>query len=156
MAHTLRGWAWRARRGARITAVATAAAVLAAVLGPAAPASAAPARCWPTPGPAQYSGTPAASILFWGRYDCSKSVDWIDIHVRLERDGIEIFRLDRHATRLPGNGLVNVVILWNESCVTGGYRVTVTGSAPGNPPSGATGPTDFMSCGPVFPARPGG
>jgi hypothetical protein len=134
--------------------VATLVTMLAATLGLPAPASAAPAaaaavRCWPESGPASYSGH--GGVQGWGRFDCSASVAWIDITVSMERDGVEVYHKNFHATRRPGNGLFNVLLIFGAACVTGSYRITTTGSAAGHPYSGVTGPPDYITCGPVFP-----
>ena len=131
--------------------MATLVALVAASLGLPAPASAAAAavRCWPEAGPASYSGH--GGISGWGRFDCSASVAWIDITVSMERDGVEVYYRNYHATRRPGNGLINVLLLFGAACVTGSYQVTTTGFAAGWPYSGVTGPPDLISCGPIFP-----
>jgi hypothetical protein len=148
MMHITLGWARQVRPGKRIMVVATLVTMFAATLGLSEPASAATVRCWPTSGPASYSGH--GFISGWGRIDCSASVAWIDITVSLERDGWEVYNGHHHATRLPGNGLINVLHLFDVACdQSGNYRIVTSGSAPGIPLLGTASVPDPISCGPI-------
>jgi hypothetical protein len=132
--------------------MATLVTTVAATLGLPAPANAASAaalRCWPEAGPVSYSG--GSSIPGWGRFDCSKSVAWMDITVTMERDGVEVYSSSFHKTRTPGNVLIGLMIIFSSSCTPGTYRITTSGFAAGYPTSGVAGPPTAISCGPVFP-----